>query len=586
MNTKQLIKQNIEDGNDFNFYPTTNEILEVIKEDISSLGIKHLNFLDIGAGNCKIKSFLDEFISTYYAIEKSQTLISNFPDDVILVGTDFMENSLYNKEVDVIFCNPPYRDVNDKVLYNIWTDKIIKESNAKFIYLVIPQRWNEDKTIMKSIEDREAKYTSLGKFDFLNSEDRKARAYVELIRFDFSESNRFGRFRDILNVNPYDLMIDEWLEIDFEENEISEWKQNENRKESIKNEVVQGTDLIESLHKIMLKEQQDLGEAYQSISKIPKFVAKELGLNKENIYKGLKFKLKGLDKNYWNELFDGFEPINKRLTRESIRKLKNKFFASSSIDFTPSNARAIVIQVIKQAVNLTSTQLLEVHDKFTNQESIRLYKSNQRFNNNSFRYYRGDKLDLYKLDYRIIFSSVYPNYNNTIGDMTNDKLHDIFVIAKILGFNPQLGFNPKFGYSFKDMEYGKPSFNFMESKHPLDVGTKTNVGKIEEVFYIDDTKRYQYKIKGEYFNDYYVKSLKDVFVEAKVYKNGNLHLKFNQEFMKRFNIEVGKLRGWLKRPDDIADEFQMDIEEATRLFLDNPLKLDISKLKLLGNITI
>jgi hypothetical protein len=34
--------------------------------------------------------------------------------------------------------------------------------------------------------------------------------------------------------------------------------------------------------------------------------------------------------------------------------------------------------------------------------------------------------------------------------------------------------------------------------------------------------------------------------------------------MKKFNLEVGRIRGWLKDPVHAAEELDMDIEEATK----------------------
>ncbi|NBK99288.1 MAG: hypothetical protein EOM50_14965 [Erysipelotrichia bacterium] len=136
---------------DFEFYPTTNEILEAMFWDIKShkrnfwfkdensiqnkgydaeYEFQSVSILDIGAGNCKL---LDKFyeiseaqrlkdkygnsvcdnmlgINKYMAIEKSQILISKMPKEAIVVGTDFNENTIIDKQADIVFCNPPYRE--------------------------------------------------------------------------------------------------------------------------------------------------------------------------------------------------------------------------------------------------------------------------------------------------------------------------------------------------------------------------------------------------------------------------------------------------------------------------------------------
>ena len=44
-------------------------------------------------------------------------------------------------------------------------------------------------------------------------------------------------------------------------------------------------------------------------------------------------------------------------------------------------------------------------------------------------------------------------------------------------------------------------------------------------------------------------------MEYKVYKNGNMHVKFNKEFTKAMNVEVSRILGWIKTKEDIAKEF-------------------------------
>ena len=62
-------------------------------------------------------------------------LSEQLPDDVILLGTDFNQQTVIDKKVDFIFCNPPYSE------YDEWAEKIILQGNCNAIALVIPARW-------------------------------------------------------------------------------------------------------------------------------------------------------------------------------------------------------------------------------------------------------------------------------------------------------------------------------------------------------------------------------------------------------------------------------------------------------------
>ena len=52
---------------------------------------------------------------------------------------------------------------------------------------------------------------------------------------------------------------------------------------------------------------------------------------------------------------------------------------------------------------------------------------------------------------------------------------------------------------------------------------------------------------------------KDLFLEYRCFKNGNIHLRLNQEFIKAFNIEVARLKGWIHNKEDIVNEFDSEL---------------------------
>ena len=116
--TLSLVEELKEKQEDFQWYPTTDEILTVVAKNIAGkIDRYRLSILDIGAGNGsalnKLQNFLqqkkrrDDDSSLYkvekFAIEKSQTLISNMNNDIFILGTDFMQQTLIDKDVDIIF---------------------------------------------------------------------------------------------------------------------------------------------------------------------------------------------------------------------------------------------------------------------------------------------------------------------------------------------------------------------------------------------------------------------------------------------------------------------------------------------------
>ena len=79
---------------------------------------------------------------------------------------------------------------------------------------------------------------------------------------------------------------------------------------------------------------------------------------------------------------------------------------------------------------------------------------------------------------------------------------------------------------------------------------------------------HQYKVDGYYYN-HTVLLEEDIFMTVKGYKNGNVHFQFNKNFIKKFNLEVARLRNWVKSPQEAAEEFDIKVEEAQKYWKSN-----------------
>ena len=397
MGALQTIK-NLKNANqDYEWYPTTKEIIEAMYWDLLGDKVgeetyracgKRFTMLDIGAGDCKVLKTIKEiaksqpplsetyigskgekdeyirhrnenercanriFITKYMAIEKSSILTDLMPKEVLVVGTDFHENTLVDKQSDLVFCNPPYSE------YAQWTTKIIREANAKTIYLVIPQRWGKHKSIAQALKDRKAKVKVIGNFDFLNAEDRKARAYVSLVKVELNYGKWKGkRYSDKdrnISVDPFDLWFYDTFKISAEKENLDTSftmyeKKEKAFREKIKNEVVDGRGLVSVLVQLYNKELDHLIKNYQKLSDLDPDIFKELNINVKSLLAAFKEKIQGLKNLYWDELFNNLSEITSRLTSKSRDKLKSRLMTNSSIDFTESNIRSVVIWVIKNA---------------------------------------------------------------------------------------------------------------------------------------------------------------------------------------------------------------------------------------------
>jgi hypothetical protein len=246
----KLVQQLQDAGQDHEFYPTTQEIITALFNDLLSdtdddgkpvppKPDAHWSgsVLDIGAGNGKVlDAFAQRGGGPLYAIEKSPILQQALPPEVFIIGADFAEQTLHSKPVDVIFCNPPYSQ------FRGWMTKIIRTAACSHLYLVVPRRWQDDPDIAAAIHyrglllpdevdpdapppvpenltkdelidwyaalpsnqrhnlrykefrseiwftPRESPHCHIvGEFDFEDAEDRSARAKVHLLRLDLQQ---------------------------------------------------------------------------------------------------------------------------------------------------------------------------------------------------------------------------------------------------------------------------------------------------------------------------------------------------------------------------------------------------------------
>jgi hypothetical protein len=546
---KQLITQLKENNQDFEFYPSTRQIIEVINKDLRIVsqerGIRNtVSLLDIGAGNGNVFNILEELNPeidnkgykerqlwiTKFAIEKSEILINQMSSDIFVIGTNFYQQSLIDKKVDVIFCNPPYKE------YVQWTSKIITEANSKFIYLVIPERWKENKALLDIIKKRKVKYEILGSFDFLEA-DRPARAKVDIVKIinykDYYGSNH--RLSD-----PFDVWFDEFFHINSEPEETSDYEKNKIKIEEIKNNVIKGQNLIERLDVLYKKDFEKLLNNYKAIEQLDYEVLKELNVNVDALKEGLKLKIQGLKNLYWKELFDNLNTITNRLTKSSREKLLNKLNEHITVDFSVENAYAIVLWAIKNANVYFDEQLKEVYLWMSGSENVQNYKSNKKFIEDGWRFnceLREGKYTHYALDYRLVFKG-YNNFGGYEYDhpkglniSTHEKINDIITIAKNLGFT-----------------VNESTMNYLWKP-----------GK-ENIF--------------TFGND------SEEFMRIRAYINGNIHCKFNQKFMKKLNIEAGRLNGWIKSPIEAAEEMNIDLLEVEELYNTN-MQIPLKDVKLL-----
>lgn len=561
MTVSQLVKEQHQQGEETEFYPTDFPMVQAVAEWLSKHGEDTNSILDIGCGS---GSFFDKLDKTdyfksdnygeknynsklhkhykKYGIEKSNILAEQLSDDIILLGSDFNTNTLIDKKVDCIFCNPPYSE------YELWAEKIILEGNADKIVLVIPERWKNNEQIKEALFQRKYSYEIIGNFDFLNAE-RKARAKVDVIGIMPDSAKYEGRTYNNKATDPFDLWFDSTFKLNAEKTKESDYEKAQQRK----NEIIANGDTAEQLVTFYNADMQKLYDNYRALETLDADIFKELKVDVNMLKNSLRERLKGLKLLYWDLLFKKYDKLTTRLTTKGRDKVIKRLNDNTAIDFTLENIFQLTMWIIRHSNTLFDEQLTDFFFTLARSENIHRYKSNLRWNDSDWKYlkdkcyrngwYRQEEaranLKNVMLDYRVIVTdwrNFDTTWHNRLTDSCRDFLYDMSVIGENLGFHLDFKIPDK----YEDIDTDDWSnFDIM-----------TTDGKL--------------------------------FANVKLYKNGNKHIKFCKEFMQKLNVEMARINGWIHSKEEAKEEFGYSESEINQ-FWNNNLKIGIGEgAKLLG----
>jgi predicted RNA methylase len=537
---------------DFEWYPTASEMVEVIGMDLDE-NYNFKSILDIGAGDGRVLKKIEDLVCgsddtlDKYAIEISRPHLNSMDKNIFVIGTDFHEQNLIDKRVDIIFSNPPFKQYED------WAVKIIKEANSKVLYFILPERWIKSERIRHAIEYRGQYVRSeiLGTYNF----DFAARATNYHTKVDVVKIDLVSRY----TFDPFDLWFDDNFELEINTQPKSEYEVRcdiaDNIKHKTENGMVLSGDLVTSLVQIYNSNLKDLVSSYQSICTIDPQLLKEMDVNIDNMKHLMRLKLKSLKTAYWNEFISRLEVITSRLCADSRKRLLNKLNTHASVDFTRLNAYAITEWALKNADSYIDDQFISHCDRLFKSVNVINYKSNDRtFFKEDWRYIDKTK-DHVLLDYRIVLNFYSAIYN---GSYSSDNHHglttycasfvdDMIVVAYNLGFDTR-------------HKESHASFEWTSGK--------------EKTFHYND------HMSGD----------DQVLMKIRAYKNGNLHIKFNQKFILKLNVEYGRLKGWIKSKEEAFDEMshafsKMENSFASPDILEEAINSSFNSTFKLGNNT-
>lgn len=532
--SRQLLQDLRDTNQDYEWYPTTNEILHAVVKHCESLFLirrsDSLTVLDVGCGDGKALMALRKGLGipmTLLGIEKSERLRMAAPCDVLFIGTDFMQQTLFDKKVHLLFCNPPYSD------FVRWTCKILRECSAPYMFLVIPQRWRDNADIQELVTKMKYKVQTVGSFSFENAEDRKARAEVDVLCVQPPSRNS-----DVSSTTMFEDMFGEYVrgwKSDAQTVSATPQLDGVRARRSMDNStaIVSSVGYLDMLVDCYVKDMVRLHDAFRKITSIDIGVLKELDLNPDRVLELLRLKIENTKLQYWKEVFDNCEGVNKRVVSKLRNSMLNTLKSFNHCDFTRDNVDAVLMWVLKNAQANIDEQLVMVHVKMTYEANVKLYKSNRRvFQHHDWRRMRCNDdtaVSHYALEYRVVLDSCGGIYTGDYAwegrqGLTTygwETLEDLIIVARNLGFDAS------------DNVWQPPG--------------DWQSGVAREICYTP---------AGE--------TTPRVLMRVKAFKNGNMHINFCPKFMLAFNVEFGRLRGWLHDGDEAASE--LDNEEAREMF--------------------
>jgi hypothetical protein len=538
MKTNELVQTIKDNSQDYEFYPTTDEIIQCIVSKVASRYNDYVNILDVGCGNGKTLQKLGRYLSNknsglnskhvtkLLGIEKSGALRGVCSSDIAIVGCDFSQSNLSNRKLGLVFCNPPYSQ------FELWACKLLLECDCQDLVMVLPKRWSESSRISEIMQKRGVVAEVLGAFDFLEGE-RQARAEVDVIRIK-GLKRKSSYFSEVLKdvIKDDDFIV--WRTYDSKKSqEKTDLKSKLEDKEG--NLLVTGDDYVQMLVSLYNDELDKLKKLLEALGNIPTDVFYELAVDFEKLLKVVEDKYSDIDHRYWQEVITRLAPITKRLITKERQELLD-YVNDLQLDFNAENIYHAVVVCIK-AVNVNvDKQVLSVYNKLIEDCNVEAYKSNKRvFSDDNINTKQPSKL---KLSCRVVksFTGIRTRFSSNLWkddfqltETCRYFLSDLVVIIKNLG------------YSLDSAAYLREFENAHWAKN----------------YYIAGEKNY---IMGNYGNLQNI-----IIVEFKFFKNGNIHFKFNSDFLTKLNVIKGKLEGWLHDKKDVMQEFNVKEAEAVQL---------------------
>ena len=469
------------------FYPTP---LKLINKMISKIDINFDDrILEPSAGSGSIVDALKEkyryrdINNIVDCIEKDENLQATLiGKGHKLIDSDFL-SYVPSKQYDTIIMNPPFSNGVKHVLKAweiIYNGDVIALLNAE----TIRNPYSGERKLLENIikENGEVEFIQ----DAFIYAERKTKVEIALIHLKKRQSIKkdyFTGMKQSSNVN----------EPGVEKNELAI------PTSQIENSVIAYNKAIECKKESIIKERE--ANYYSSMIRSSNSQSSEKEITQQT-KNSLNDYIDELREAAWRDVMH-MADFRRHLTDKVMKEIDSQFETVKKLEFTESNIRKFLSNLIFKQEEIINECILEVFDNFTryypeNRVHIEGWKSN----------------DVFFVGRRVVLPwMVSPNFDGETMSIRYEKENEFMDIDKVI---------------------------------KIVMGEK-------------DTLSSSLGFDGQYMNRKKIipgKLIESKFCKIRFYKKGTAHFYFDKKFIDRFNILVGKYRSWLPESDDqIPKEF-------------------------------
>lgn len=226
--------------------------------------------------------------------------------------------------------------------------------------------------------------------------------------------------------------------------------------------------------------------------------------------------VRDIRRDYWRRTLT-LEEVRRQMTKKRLEEFEHTLKDRSNLDFTASNIRSFLLNLIAGYEATLTQAVLEVFDWFT-----RKYAWDESIHNGNVHYYNGWKTNSsFKVNKKVIF----PCYGS-------------------------------YGGAFYDAMFSKWKLNYDTARELADIDIVMN--------YFDGCPHYTSitKALNNALERGQNRNIESTYFRITVFKKGTIHLTFkDDDILRRFNVAASRGKGWLPMDYGSKPYQSMNIEE-------------------------